>query len=526
MQALFQADQAADKVTGRQRTMAGILFGCAVVLLVAFLFLPWFTLPASETVEAATFTGLNLLTNPVPFLYNFALWFVPVAGMLALLVTGWGLRTQTGIRIVFSLAIVFGALSILYHVLLFFRFGQGDVDPTVGWGVWLSFLAGLALLAVGTVALWPNLLGTDPVVALAPLVATLLALFVGGFVLLALGKNPIEAYGAMLDGAFGSQRALFRTLTRATPLLLVAIGICIAFRGGMINIGAEGQLFVGAIAASACSIALGGRLPGWLLVVLTLLVGTLGGAFWGLIPGVLKARFDVNEILSTVMLNEIAVQLVIFLLAGPMIDPEQVRMGTRVPQSSALPEEVWLGRLAPPSQIHTGLFIAIGMAILVYVLLWRTTTGYRIRAVGQNQDAARYAGIKVPRFLALSLILSGAMAGMAGAVEVMGVSHRMVEGFAVGYGFSGIVVALFGRLHPIGAIPSAILFGALLVGADKMQRTVQIPSATIIALQGLIVIFVVSSDFWVRRRQIIRQSAPVEVSTDPPTAPPAQEVVA
>lgn len=521
MQAPFQADPAADPVTRRQRFQAGIMLGFAIVLLIVFLFSPWFTLPATDTTEAVTFTGLALLTNQPPVLFNVALWLIPVAGVLALLAAAWGLYTPAGLRITFSLALVTGVLSILYHLLLFFRFGQVEVDPVVGCGVWVTFIVGLMLLVIGVIALWPGLLGADPIVALAPLIATLAALFVGAFVLLALGKNPIEAYGAMLDGAFGSQRAVFRTLTRATPLLLVAIGICIAFRGGMINIGAEGQLFVGAISATAFSIALGGVLPGWLLVILTLAVGTLGGAFWGLIPGVLKARFDVNEILSTVMLNSIATQLVIFLLAGPMIDPEQVRMGTRVPQSSALPEAVWLGRLAPPSQIHTGLFIAIGMALLVYVLLWRTTIGYRIRAVGQNQDAARYAGIKVPQFLALSLVFSGALAGMAGAVEVMGVSHRMVEGFAIGYGFSGIVVALFGRLHPVGAIPSAILFGALLVGADKMQRTVQIPSATIIALQGLIVIFVVSSDFWVRRRMARRQSAPVEATPD---STPAQEV--
>jgi len=357
-----------------------------------------------------------------------------------------------------------------------------------------------------------RLLGGDPVAALAPLIAVLLALSVGAIILLALGKSPIEAYSAMLDGAFGNEHSLFRTLTRATPLLLVAIGICIAYRGGMINIGAEGQLFVGAISATAFSLALAGRLPGGLLAILTLSVGAAAGAVWGAVPGILKARFDVNEILSTVMMNEIAVQLLIYLLSGPMIDPEQVKLGTRVPQSAALPEDVWLGRLAPPSQIHVGLFIALAMAVIVYALLWRTTLGYRIRAVGENRDASRYAGISVPRYLALSLILSGALAGLAGAVEVTGVTHRMVEGFAVGYGFSGIVVALFGRLHPVGAVPSAILFGALLVGADRMQRTVQVPSATVIALQGLVVIFVVSSEIWVRRRSARRQASAVEVA--------------
>jgi len=369
-----------------------------------------------------------------------------------------------------------------------------------------------------------RLLGGDPVVAFAPLIAVLLALGVGAIILLALGKNPIEAYSAMLDGAFGSDRNLFRTLTRATPLLLVAIGICIAFRGGMINIGAEGQLFVGAVSATAFSLAFGPTLPGWLLTILPLLVGMLAGAVWGAVPGILKARFEVNEILSTVMMNEIAVQLLLFLLSGPMIDPAEIQAGTRVPQSAPLPESVWLGRLAPPSQIHTGIFIGLVAAVVVYVLLWRTTLGYRIRAVGLNREASRYAGISVPRYLALSLILSGALAGLAGAVEVTGVTHRMVEGFAVGYGFSGIVVALFGRLHPLGAIPSAILFGALLVGADKMQRSMQIPSATITALQGLVVIFVVSRDLWVRRRSARRRAQQVAPSQEPKSA--ASEVTA
>ncbi len=352
---------------------------------------------------------------------------------------------------------------------------------------------------------------SDLLIALAPVIATLLALLVGAVMLLALGANPLQAYGAMIEGALGSESSLFRTLTRATPLLLVAVGICIAFRGGVINIGAEGQLFVGAITATAFSLAFGESLPPWLSPVLTLLAGFLAGAVWGAIPGYLKARFQVNEILSTVMMNEIAIQLLIFLLSGPMMDPEQRAMGTQVPQSSQLPSVVWMGRLAPPSQIHVGVFLALAAALIAYTLLWRTTLGYRIRAVGLNRDAARYAGISVPTYLTLSLLLSGALAGLAGAVEVTGVTHRMVEGFAVGYGFSGIVVALFGRLHPVGSIPAAFLFGALLVGADKMQRTMQVPSATVTALQGLVVIFVVSSDLWIRRRtarRLARAAAP------------------
>ena len=304
-------------------------------------------------------------------------------------------------------------------------------------------------------------------------------------------------------------------------LLLVAVGICIAFRGGVINIGAEGQLFIGAISVTAFSVAVGENLPPLIFIPLALLIGFLAGALWGAIPGYLKAYFDVNEILSTVMMNQIAIQLVLFLLSGPMIDPREIELGTRIPQSARLPEAVALLRLAPPSRIHAGLFVALIAAVVVYLLLWRTPLGYRVRAVGQNKDASRYAGINVPLYTVLALALSGGLAGLAGGVELTGVTRRMVEGFAVGYGFSGIVVALFGRLHPLGAIPSAFFFGALLTGAEQMQRTIQVPSATMIALQGLVVIFVVSSDIWVRRRaskraaRAVSQPAPIEMSMEP-----------
>jgi simple sugar transport system permease protein len=166
--------------------------------------------------------------------------------------------------------------------------------------------------------------------------------------------------------------------------------------------------------------------------------------------------------------------------------------------------------------MNVGLFVGLVMAVVIYVLLWRTTIGYKIRAVGLNKSASRYAGISVRRYVLLAMTLSGGLAGLAGAVELTGISHRMVEGFAVGYGFSGIVVALFGRLHPIGAIPSAFLFGALLVGADKMQRTMQVPSAMVTTLQGLIVVFVVSSDFFIRRYNARRRARELTVAPATP----------
>jgi simple sugar transport system permease protein len=366
-------------------------------------------------------------------------------------------------------------------------------------------------------------LGSNLLVALVPTAAVLAALAVGALILLLMGADPIKAYGAMLDGAFGNQASLFRVLTRATPLLLVAIGICIAFRAGMINIGAEGQLFIGALAATAFSLAAAPFVPALLLAPLTLLMAMVAGGAWGFVPGILKARFGVNEILSTVMMNEIAIQVLYFLLNGPMIDQEQVQAGTRIPQSSQLPEASWLFELERRSQLHIGVFIAVAVAVVVYILLWRTTIGYRIRAVGLNRDASRYAGISIPFYLTLSMVLSGAMAGLAGAVHLTGVEHRMVEGFAVGYGFAGIVVALFGRLHPLGAIPSALLFGALLVGADKMQRTEQIPTASVTVIQGLVVIFVVSSDIWLRRWTARREARAAVAAPAQPEMQPASE---
>lgn len=353
---------------------------------------------------------------------------------------------------------------------------------------------------------------------LLPLFAVLAALAVGAVLLLLVGANPIEAYGALLYGAFGSVNGLAQVITKATPLLIVALGICIAFRGGVINIGGEGQIIVGALAAAALALSMPNLV--WLLLLpLTLLAGVLAGGLWGGVPGVLKARLGVNEILTTVMMNQIALQLMNFLLRGPMLDPEQIAAGTNIPQSAALPESAWLARLIPRTLVHSGAILAVVLAILVYILLWRTTIGYRIRAVGLNPAAARYAGIPVQFYLALSLILSGAFAGLAGAVEVTGVHHRMLEGLSGGYGFSGIVAALFGKLHPLGAIPASFLFGALLVGADRMQRAVQVPSALVIALQGLVVLFVVASGLLVRRRARRRVSDEREPATPPVITP-------
>lgn len=355
--------------------------------------------------------------------------------------------------------------------------------------------------------------------ALLPVFATLAALILGAVMLLLLKVNPIEAYGALWEGAFGSPNAFAETLVKATPLLLVALGICISFRGDVINIGGEGQMIMGAILATWVGLTFTG-LPGWLVITLAMLAGFSGGAIWGGIPGVLKAYFRVNEILSTVMMNAIAVQLMNFLLRGPMIDPAQEQLASKIPQTARLLDAFQLPRLIP-TRLHLGALIAVVLAILVYILLWRTTLGYRIRAVGRNPHASRYAGIKVQRYMVLALLLSGAFSGLAGATQVYGVNYRMItdgsaSGFTGSAGFNGIVAALFGQLHPVWSIPASILFGALLVGANKMQRAVQVPSALVIALNGLVVVFVVSSEIWRLRRQRRRQAVAKQDEEPPP----------
>ena len=348
-----------------------------------------------------------------------------------------------------------------------------------------------------------NRRGRDLLVYLTPAAAVLLALLIGAVFLVVLGANPWTAYKALFVGAFGSTNAIADTIVKATPLLFVGLGICISFRGGVLNIGGEGQLVVGAVSATALALSFP-HWPGWLLISASLLIGMIAGAIWGGLAGFLKAYFNVNEILSTIMLNYIAVFGMNYLLRGPMMDPLQIKLGSFIPQTARLPRAADLPRLVP-TRLHLGAGIAVLFAILVYVFLWRTTIGFRIRTVGKNLRAAVGAGIPVKRYMVLSLLLAGALSGLGGAVEVLGLHHRMfTDGSAFGFtgsaGFNGIVAALFGQLHPLGAIPASFLLGALLTGANKMQRVVQVPSALMGAINGLIVLFVVGSEILRRRR--------------------------
>ncbi|HDH26295.1 MAG TPA: ABC transporter permease [Actinobacteria bacterium] len=344
--------------------------------------------------------------------------------------------------------------------------------------------------------------------------------------LLILGASPIAGFGALIDGAFGSLRALSDTAAKAVPLLLVGVGITIAFRSNVINIGGEGQIILGALFGTAFALLMP-NLPTWLILPGVLLAGFVGGAFWGAIPGALKAYFNVNEILSTIMLNIVAVQTMNFLLRGPMMDPAEIEAGSRIPQTARLAQAADLPILVKGTRLNAGILISIVAAVVAYFFLWRMTEGFRIRAVGLNPHASRYAGIHVQRSTVLALTLSGALCGLAGAILVFGSeSHRFVTdgssfGFTGSAGYNGIVVALFGGLNPLGTIPASFLFGALLVGANKLQRVVQVPAALIIALNGLVVVFVVSSAIWKRRldqRLLVRATNAQPDETGPAVA--------
>ncbi|PWH16240.1 MAG: ABC transporter permease [Anaerolineae bacterium] len=349
-----------------------------------------------------------------------------------------------------------------------------------------------------------------------PIVAVLAAFLLGAGMLLLMGANPIIAYRAMFIGAFGNQNALAETIVKAVPLLLIGLGICISFRAKVMNIGAEGQMIVGGLISVAFGLAVDG--PGWLGLLLGLLIGFLGGAVWGAIPGILKAYFNVNEILSTVMMNAIAVQLMNYLLGGPLMDPQQAQSLGKLPETARLPEAYHLMRLLPPTRLHAGVWVALVLALVVYVLLFHTTLGYRIRAVGFNPSASRYGGIRVQQQVVIALFLSGAFAGLAGAIQIYGLNYRMITdgsptGFTGGAGFNGIVTALFGGLHPLGAIPASFFFGALLVGANAMQRVTQVPSSFVTVLNGMVVVFVVSAAIWKDLRE--RQRRMAAVTQDP-----------
>jgi ABC-type uncharacterized transport system permease subunit len=326
---------------------------------------------------------------------------------------------------------------------------------------------------------------------LVPLLAVFTAMIIGGVVIALAGGNPIFAYVGLFQGAFGSAKALSETGVWATPYIFAGLAVALAFKGGLFNIGAEGQLAVGAVVSAWIGYALPGllgiSLPAIIHIPLAVGLGALMGALWAAIPGFLKAYTGGHEVINTIMMNYIGLNLVQFLLNGPMKDPDPRNISARTP---FIAESARIPPIFPDLRIHWGFVLALVVAFIIWWLLWKTTTGFEIRTVGANPDGAKYAGINVKRTLILTMGISGFLAGMAGAIEVTALNYRHELGFSIGYGFDSIAIALLGKTHPLGVVIAAILFGALRNGATRMQFMTQIPVDVISLIQALILLFV------------------------------------
>jgi simple sugar transport system permease protein len=319
---------------------------------------------------------------------------------------------------------------------------------------------------------------------LIPLISVACGFAVAGVVVLATGSDPLAAFTALFQGAFTNPRAFPETLVATVPYVFLGLAVALGFRAGLFNIGAEGQFYLGAIFGVLAGNHLIG-VPGVLHIPLALAFGMLGGFIWAAVPGLLKARFGAHEVITTIMLNYVAFQLTDFLInKGPMSDSHST--APRTPFIDPLAQLPVLG----VTRLHLGLILALLAVPVVWFLLERTTIGFRIRTVGFSPGAARAAGISVAGTLVLTMGISGALAGLAGADEILGVSHYMPASFSVGYGFDSIAVALLARSNPWAILPSAFLFGAMRNGAAFMQLQTQVSSDLISIVQAIVIMFV------------------------------------
>lgn len=322
-----------------------------------------------------------------------------------------------------------------------------------------------------------------------PLVSVVLAMIICSVIIWATGYDPIAAFAALFKGAFGSGRQIGETLLRSTPLIFTGLALTYGFRAGLFNIGAEGQLFMGGLAAASLGLLLGG-LPQPLNIIILLVAAALAGAAWAFVPALLKARVGAHEVITTMMFTYIARYFVSWIVTGPLKAEGQIPQTVQLPVVSTLPKMHELLPFLAQSRMHLGFVIGVLLAVLLWWLLKYTTLGYEARAVGFNMFAAETGGISVAATTVKSLCISGAFAGLAGATEVMGVHYRLFDQFSSGFGFTGIAVALLAKKNPLGVIPAAILFGALSAGAGTMQLEADVPQKVILIIQGLVIFFV------------------------------------
>lgn len=350
----------------------------------------------------------------------------------------------------------------------------------------------------------------SPVVRLlVPVVSLAFALVFGALLLLFSGANPLVAYGAMARGAFGSSRALAETMVKAIPLMLTGLSVAIAFRMLFWNIGAEGQLAMGGLAATGVALFVADGLPSWSVLPAVILVGMVAGAVWALIPTALRAYLGVNEVITTLMMNYIAILLVSHLYHGPWRDPG----GYGFPGTARLPEAAWLPRIY--GRAHMGLVFAVVAAAGLWFVLQRTKWGFELRITGENPQAARYIGINIPRLMLVAMLVSGALAGLAGASEVTGVMRRLQQGLTVGYGYTAIIVAWMAQLNPWAVLMVGFLLAGLLVGGDQIQMAMGLPAAVGLVLQGALLFPMLGGTLFTEYRLRIVHKTAEEVGPDP-----------
>ena len=323
-----------------------------------------------------------------------------------------------------------------------------------------------------------------------PVVSVLLAILIGALLLLVSGANPIEAYSALFKGSLGSLQSVGRTLEKATPLLFSGLAVTFAFKAGLFNIGAQGQLLLGAIVSAGVGFGITG-LPAVVHIPLALLAGALAGALYGAIPGALKTATGAHEVITTIMLNYVAINITDYLADGPWKDNSPGNIVARTPQIMDT------ARIPSIGGIPLGFLVAVLFALGVWWLLNKTTLGFEIRTAGKNPHAAKYAGMKVTKTIVLTMVLSGLLAGLGGAVETQGVVGRYQPGFNVGLGFDGITIALLGKTHPVGNILAALLIGAMKAGSSKMQFSAGVAHEITDVIQSLMLFFV-AADMIVR----------------------------
>lgn len=323
-----------------------------------------------------------------------------------------------------------------------------------------------------------------------------IAILVGALFILLSGESPIEAYGALLKGALGSPKSIANTISKSIPLAFTGLAVALGSRCGMLNIGAEGQLHAGAMAAVLTALSLS-SFPGPIVLIVSIIAGIFAGMIVGGIPGFFKARLNTNEVIVAIMLNYICTLFTSWLVNGP------VKSDGSTAQTEVLPEGAWLGRLIPQTQLTTALFILIAVAVLMYIFLWKTSVGYQLRAVGANPSAAGTAGIRVKTYMIMAMVLSGGLAALAGITEVFGKYHRFIEGFSPSFGFTGIAVAILGRNHPAGVLLTALLFGIMDMGALRMSRVTDVSTNMVTVVQSLVILLVAAPELikWNKKRK-------------------------